>query len=193
MSILENFLNKGHSFTKADSAGSKIACKLGYWLATRSPNCIIDKSSRISPNALVNSRGYRLKIGKNCRVSSGAQIQGNIEIGDNSSVQAYSVLVGYKDGKLLIGNGVRIAPHCMIISANHVFSDPSEPIYKQGLEGKDTTIEDDVWIGGNVNITAGVTIGSGSVIGAGSVVTKDIPPMSIAVGTPAKVIKTRTQ
>ena len=54
-------------------------------------------------------------------------------------------------------------------------------------------IEDDVWIGTHAVILAGVTVGAHSVIGAGSVVTKDIPPYSIAVGVPAKVIATREQ
>ena len=53
------------------------------------------------------------------------------------------------------------------------------------------TVEDDVWIGSNCVILPGVTIGCGSVIGAGAVVTKDIPPYSIAVGVPAKVLKQR--
>lgn len=59
------------------------------------------------------------------------------------------------------------------------------------MDYKPIVIEDDVWIAARVNVMAGVTIGKGSVIGAGSVVTKDIPPYSIAVGTPAKVIKKR--
>ena len=50
-------------------------------------------------------------------------------------------------------------------------------------------IEDDCWIGGNVIILPGVTIGRGSTIGAGAVVTKDIPPYSVALGAPAKVVK----
>ena len=54
------------------------------------------------------------------------------------------------------------------------------------------TIEDDVWIGAGVTILAGVTIGRGSVIGAHSLVTKDIPPMSVAVGTPCKVLRAIT-
>ena len=57
---------------------------------------------------------------------------------------------------------------------------PSKPI----------TIGDNVWLGGHVIVLPGVTIGDGSVIGAGSVVTGDIPPRSLAVGTPAKVIRT---
>lgn len=59
----------------------------------------------------------------------------------------------------------------------------------EATETKPIIIEDDVWIGANVTILKGVTIGRGSVIGAGSVVSKCIPPMSIAAGAPAKVIK----
>ena len=56
---------------------------------------------------------------------------------------------------------------------------------------QDVTIEDGVWVGCNVTILKGVTIGRGAVVGAGSLVTKDIPPYSIAVGNPARVIKSR--
>jgi acetyltransferase-like isoleucine patch superfamily enzyme len=52
-------------------------------------------------------------------------------------------------------------------------------------------IEDDCWLGDGVKVLDGVTIGRGSVIGAGAVVTKDIPPFSVAVGVPARVIKSR--
>lgn len=52
-------------------------------------------------------------------------------------------------------------------------------------------IEDDVWIGDNVFILNGVTIGTGTVIGASSVVTKSVPPYSIIVGIPAKIIRYR--
>ena len=46
-----------------------------------------------------------------------------------------------------------------------------------------------MWIGANAVVCGGVTIGEGSVIGAGSVVTKDIPPMVVAVGNPCRVIR----
>lgn len=52
-------------------------------------------------------------------------------------------------------------------------------------------IGNDVWIGSHVRIMEGVTIGNGAIIGAGAVVTKDVPPYSICVGVPAKVIKYR--
>ena len=52
-------------------------------------------------------------------------------------------------------------------------------------------IEDDCWLGHGVTVLDGVTIGKGSVIGAGAVVTKNIPPYSVALGVPAKVVKSR--
>jgi acetyltransferase-like isoleucine patch superfamily enzyme len=59
------------------------------------------------------------------------------------------------------------------------------------MVSKPIEIGDDVWIGTGVKILKGVKIGKGAVIGAGSVVTRDIPPYSIAVGIPARVIKER--
>lgn len=55
---------------------------------------------------------------------------------------------------------------------------------------KPIILEDDVWLGARVIVLKGVTIGQGAVIGAGSVVTRDIPPRSVAVGQPARVVKT---
>ncbi len=116
---------------------------------------------------------------------------GFIKIGKKCSVNPFSVLLGY--GGIEIGDHVRIAAHASIIAFNHNFDSLSETIYKQGNNAKGIKIEDDVWIGTSVRILDGVTIGTGSVIGAGSVVTKNIPPYSVAVGVPAKVIKTRAQ
>ena len=90
-------------------------------------------------------------------------------------------------GQIKIGNKVLIGPGTGIFTAIH----PTDPeVRATGVESsKPITIEDKVWIGGNVTILPGVTIGKGSIIGAGSVVTKDIPEMSIAVGNPAKVVR----
>lgn len=86
-----------------------------------------------------------------------------------------------------IGHEVFIAPGVCISCAAH----PVNPEGRhQGLSvSAPITIEDQVWIGANSTICGGVTIGKGSVIGAGSVVNRDIPPYSVAVGVPCKVIK----
>lgn len=87
-----------------------------------------------------------------------------------------------------IGDRVQIGTGVSIITAGH---DTSVLSRRKFVEfGHPIFIEDDCWIGSNVVILPGVTIGQGSTIGAGSVVTKDIPPFSVAVGTPCRVKKT---
>ena len=196
MSIFINFLRKGKNIMTTSTFGDKIANWIGRRLALRHKNVELAASAIISPDALVNPRSGKITIGENTVVGPGAILQGNIKIGKNVSIQTRTMLVGYGDlddmsGLISIGDNTRIAPNCMLIAADHVFSDPDKPIRMQGMKPGCITIEDDVWIAGGVHINSGVTIGRGSVIGAGAVVTKDIPPMSVAVGVPAKVIKKR--
>ena len=66
-----------------------------------------------------------------------------------------------------------------------------QKIREQGLTTKGIEIGDDCWLGYGVKVLDGVTIGQGSIVGAGAVVTKNLPPYSIAVGVPAKVIGSR--
>ena len=166
----------------------------GRYLAARHHGVRVDRTCRIHPEARINPRGSQLTIGARSTVAPGACIQGQVTIGEDCTVQIYSVIVGVRDGgPITIGNQVHIAPHVMMFAANHNFADTDIPIYKQGVEGAPITIEDDVWVAGKVMITAGVRIGHGSVIGAGAVVTKDIPPWSVAVGVPARVIRTRKE
>ncbi len=89
-----------------------------------------------------------------------------------------------------IGNNVVVGPNVTIITADH----PIHPESRTNGHGfpvisAPITIEDDVWIGACSTILKGVTIGHGSIIGANSLVTKDVPPMTIVGGSPAKVIR----
>lgn len=86
-----------------------------------------------------------------------------------------------------IGDDVFIGPNVGIYTPCHPI-DAKER--NKGTEwAKPVTIGDSVWIGGGVTICPGVNIGDDCVIGAGSVVVHDIPPHSVAVGNPARVIK----
>ncbi|CAD0058030.1 unnamed protein product [Aureobasidium pullulans] len=86
-----------------------------------------------------------------------------------------------------IGDRVMFGPNVSILSATHQTDVQSR---RDGVEfALPVFIGDDCWIGGNVSILPGVTIGNGCTIGAGSVVTKSIPAFSVAVGSPARVIK----
>lgn len=94
-------------------------------------------------------------------------------------------------GKVHIGCDCSIAPNCMIVGTNHRFTDLDINIKDQGNTIKGVEIQSNVWIGANSVVLDGVTIGHGTVIGAGSIVTKNIPPYSVAVGNPCRVIKSR--
>jgi acetyltransferase-like isoleucine patch superfamily enzyme len=141
----------------------------------------------------VNREGKSfIDIGANSYLCSSCVIKafnGWIKMGHDCTVNEFAVLHG--DGGLEIGNDVRIAAQVRIIAMNHIYDDPEVPIRLQGIRANGIKIEDDVWLGIGTTVLDGVTIGKGSVIGAGAVVTKDIPPYSIAVGVPAKVIKKR--
>jgi acetyltransferase-like isoleucine patch superfamily enzyme len=88
-----------------------------------------------------------------------------------------------------MGNGSGLGQHVFVSGFNHGYKDASINSSVQPLDIKPVIIEDEVHIGANSVVTAGVTIGTRTQIGAGSVVTKSIPPFSIAVGNPCKVIK----
>jgi acetyltransferase-like isoleucine patch superfamily enzyme len=116
------------------------------------------------------------------------RVGGEIEIGSHTYIGPYTCLSG---NSIKIGNYCMVASHSGIYANNHVFADSTRKIVEQKNSYQGVVIEDDCWLGTGVKVLDGVTIGQGSVIGAGAVVTKDIPPYSIAVGVPAKVIGQR--
>jgi lipopolysaccharide O-acetyltransferase len=97
---------------------------------------------------------------------------------------------------VIIGNDVLVASRVFISDHHHgnyhgdqEHSSPQMAPASRPLISQPVNIGDRVWIGEGVSVLPGVKIGEGAVIGAGAVVTKDIPPNTIAVGIPAKVIK----
>ena len=109
----------------------------------------------------------------------------NIHAGDDFLAN-YNVTI-LDVGPVHFGNNVMIGPGTLIATVNHPISPEGRRLHRGIM--KPVAIGNDVWIGGNVTIVPGVTIGNNVVIGAGSVVTTDIPDNSLAVGDPAKVIR----
>ncbi|NVO27993.1 acyltransferase [Donghicola sp. C2-DW-16] len=89
-----------------------------------------------------------------------------------------------------MGDHVLMGPGVLVTAANYRFND-GQPVTEQAMDEGDVIIGNDVWLGARAMVMPGVTIGDGAIIGAGSVVTRDIPPMTIAAGVPAKVISQR--
>ena len=93
-----------------------------------------------------------------------------------------------------IGENVLIAGRVYISDHNHEFRSIDKPILEQGIElGGKVVIEDNAWLGEGCVVLPGVTIGKGAVIGSNAVVTKNVPPFSVAVGIPARVIRQYSQ
>jgi acetyltransferase-like isoleucine patch superfamily enzyme len=89
-----------------------------------------------------------------------------------------------------ICENVLIAGRVYISDHNHCFSDVNKPIMSQGIKsGGRVIIQQNAWLGEGCVILPGVTVGRNSIVGANAVVTKDVPPYSIVVGSPAKIIK----
>jgi len=92
--------------------------------------------------------------------------------------------------RIVIGQHVMMARNVYISDHGHEFSDPDVPFGLQDItQPKAVEIGEGTWLGQNVCVLPGVTIGRNCVIGANSVVTKDIPELSVAVGSPARIIK----
>ncbi len=112
-----------------------------------------------------------------------------LEIGDNSYIGPHSVLGA--GGPVSIGRDVAFGAYVQLLAENHEFEDPTRAINEQGVSRRGIVVEDGCWLGNSVIVLDGVRIGARSVVGAGSVVTRDIPPASIAVGNPARVVRSR--
>jgi len=147
--------------------------------------CIIHPLAKISPRVRI---GRDTVIGKSIiRTYYG----GRITIGSNCTVHNNCELYAHRKTKIEIGNDCMLAKRTIIMTRNHIFDDPNLKMVQQGVKDENVEIGSDVWTGLDAKILPGVKIGDGCVIGTSAVVTKDLEPMSVAVGIPAKVIKKR--
>lgn len=109
----------------------------------------------------------------------------NLKLGNN--VYANHNLIVLDCAPVIIGDDVLIGPNVVLATAGH----PTDPDLRvtQKEWAKPITIGNRVWIGASVVVGPGVEIGEGTTIGAGSIVTRSIPPRSVAVGNPCRVIR----
>lgn len=133
-------------------------------------NCNFENSLLRLGKGVSLDRNVSIRLGDNCI----------IDIGEKTYIGPFTCVSG--PGNITIGR------ECMIASMAGIYAKQHRHV---GSRTKGITIEDKCWIGTGAKILDGVTIGYGSAIGAGAVVTKDIPPYSVAVGVPAKVLENR--
>lgn len=146
--------------------------------------------------------GARLKNYTLWYMGYAANIQGCdlLDLGARFVLSDYATLEIADSDPVYIGTNVAMANGSYLRSANHRFDDLSVPIQSQGYSSKrieykgrcySIVIEDNVWLGAKSIVLTGAFIGEGSVVSAGSVVSSEIPPFSVVVGNPGRVIANR--
>lgn len=174
VSFQENvFIGHDAAITRSDGQvtlqSSCCLCCFSEVRATRA-TITIDEKTMVCPHCIIKAADGPIHIGKRVWIAQNSIIDGShIDIGDDCI----------------------IAPYVHIIAGNHRFDDANRPINEQGGVSKSIHIGKDCWIGSRAIVLGGVAIGDGSVVGAGAVVTKNVPPYSIVVGVPAKVVGSR--
>jgi len=138
---------------------------------------------------------WNVRIGRRCFIGKAdfntLGGRGRIEIGDGSIIYSGCELLCQHAGAIRIGRGVLFTRQAAALTAGHVLADREDTILAQGITTADITVEDDCWIGYRAILLPGVHVGRGTVVGAGAVVTADLPPMVVAGGVPAKVLRER--
>lgn len=110
--------------------------------------------------------GKNIAIGRNVFINSGCHFQ--------------------DQGGIAIGDGALIGHNVVLATVNHAL----EPEKRRRNRYAPIRIGENVWIGSNATILPGVTLGDWAVVAAGAVVTKDVPPMTVVGGVPARVLRT---
>ena len=181
--------------TKFRAMGENV--KIGKCVKIVNPEFIsVGDNVTISDHVTLIARGE-----KGITLSDGVRLQDRVYL-DTERVEEGYITVGkgvyIGTGTTLFGHrGLEIGDDCLLAQGinltpySHIFDDPSRIIYSQGGHCEKVTIGNDVYIGMGCKIMYSGNIGEGSVIGCGSTVVKPIPPYSVAVGTPARVIKER--
>ena len=137
-----------------------------------------------------------MTIGSHVYVGAGSWLQilpheggsGSLVLGDGTRISGAVVISVAQE--VTLGRSVLLAKNVYISDHIHAYGNPELPVVDQGITRiAPVHIEDGAWLGQGVVVVPGVTIGAGSVVGANSVVTTDIPPRSLAVGAPARVVR----
>lgn len=129
----------------------------------------------------IRSCGEDLYIGGPCIFG------GDVTVGNHCSFNGMQVI---GNGKVSFGDYFHSGTECMIITQNHNY-EGSEIPYDSTYVYKTVKIGECVWFGNRVTVVGGVTIGEGAILAAGAVVSKDVPPLAIVGGNPARIIKYR--
>ncbi|NIA21011.1 MAG: acyltransferase [Anaerolineaceae bacterium] len=142
---------------------------------------------------LASARGRPILIGDKVQLMRGVVLStsetGKIVLEDNVYIGEYGVVTS--NAEIRIGRDTIIAPHVDLVDFNHATDSLEMTVLAQPVDAAPIHIGCDVWLGAKVTVVRGVTVGDQAVVGTGSVINRDIRPRGVAVGVPARVIRSR--
>ena len=129
---------------------------------------------------------YGCTIGDGCKIAAFVEIQRGVVLGRNVKAEAFAFI----PSGVQIEDGAFIGPHVCFTTDRYprAVGAAGRPLGSADWEVVPTVVKRGASIGANVTLVCGVTVGEGAMVGAGSTVTRDVPPSSLAVGVPARVI-----
>jgi len=177
------------------SCGEKLSIGVGVRIIN--PECIsVGDHVCISDGTTLVARGQKsaINIGSWSTLCDRVYIDtesddSTINIGKGVYIGTGTTLFGHCG--LDIGDNALLAQNISLTPYSHIFEDPNKNIIEQGGHTRKVTIGRDVYIGMNSTILYSADIGEGSVVGSAAVVVKPLPPYSVAVGNPARIIRKR--
>ena len=174
----------------------------GFGVVVRQPQkMILGESVVISEYCILDGRSEgdtpSLKLGDRTILSNNVMLScknGSIAIGKDVGLNAQTIIQSTTGNAVTIGDDSVIGQRCLVIGGgNYDISDRKDLIRTSPIiDDGGVTVENNVWLGANVSVLGGVSVGQGSVAGAGAVVSRSIPPFSVCLGVPAKIVRERT-
>jgi putative colanic acid biosynthesis acetyltransferase WcaF len=157
----------------------RVVWSLGRWLVRLSPRPCFGWR-----RGVLRLFGARIGAHVNIYPTAHLYMPWNVEIGDWSAL-GEDVLV-YSLGMVRIGRGVTLSYRSHVCAGTHDLNDPTLPLIKLPV-----ILEDSAWVGTDAFIGPGVTVGRGAIVGARAVVVKNVEPLDIVAGNPARPIGRR--
>ncbi|MGZ4604430.1 MAG: acyltransferase [Kineosporiaceae bacterium] len=164
------------------------------WWRLRNPHIVTEGFVFLGRRVRLDARkGYgRMVVGRWVHVGDGNSLrchEGNLRIGDKCVFGKDNTVNCYLD--IEFGEATIVADWVYVCDFDHVYDDVTVPIKDQGIAKSPVRIGPDCWVGVKATVLRGVSVGRGSVLAAHTVVNRDVPPLSVVVGVPGRVVKDR--
>jgi acetyltransferase-like isoleucine patch superfamily enzyme len=114
---------------------------------------------------------------------------GDITLGDRVNIGFHSEI--FSGSQVTVGRHGLFAAYTYLVGGGHAFERAGVPVLEQERISRGIRVGENVWLGAGAKVMDGVSLGDDVVVGAGAVVTDDLPSRSVAVGVPARVVRTR--